>query len=130
MLRFRRDVPLLKDTSSFRQIVSFMSDPFSHANRKKELYLFFRSSFQKRYKHQNAHRTIAVKLLEDIPGVGERCMSCVSMLETSCHAQTNSKKASIQSVAPGRMRHVFYPRKQAAYITERPRKDVSVCPFI
>lgn len=78
MLRFRRDFPLLKDSLAFRQT---------------------------RHKHQNAHRTIAVKLLEDIPGVGE--------------------KSSIQSVAPGRMRHVFYPRKQAAYITERPRKDAS-----
>ncbi|KAF8527414.1 hypothetical protein BU17DRAFT_81563 [Hysterangium stoloniferum] len=54
------------------------------------------SFLQQRHSHQRVHRTINVKLLEDIPGVGAR--------------------GSIQSVAPGRMRHVFYPQKQASYI--------------
>lgn len=83
------------------------------------LFVFF-----KRFKHQNAHRTIPVKLLQDIPGVGEKC---ISYEFKPLAFSSNFEKVSIQPVAPGRMRHVFYPSKQAAYITERPRKDTSVC---
>lgn len=67
---------------------------------------FIAAAQQHRHKHQKAHRMVDVKLLENIPGVG--------------------MKGSIQSVAPGRMRHVFYPQKAAAYIlqdgaTSRPK---------
>ncbi|KIJ54342.1 hypothetical protein M422DRAFT_25262 [Sphaerobolus stellatus SS14] len=58
--------------------------------------VFVSNHICRRYKHGKAHRMVDVKLLENIPGVG--------------------MKGTIQSVAPGRMRHAFYPEKKAAYI--------------
>ncbi|KAF8580144.1 hypothetical protein K439DRAFT_1620056 [Ramaria rubella] len=51
---------------------------------------------QLRLRHQPPHRTINVRLLDEIPGIGST--------------------GSIQSVPPGRMRSVFYPQKKAAYL--------------